>query len=87
MNTDLMTQNLHAGLMLACLGMLVVMLFLTLMIGVMKINEFIIGKLNKIFPEEIKEEPKRNVNSKTDEEIAVAIAAAMNHHGLIKGGN
>lgn len=85
MNSDIV-QNLHAALMIACIGMSVVMLFLTLMMGVMRITEVVMAKLNRWFPEKVKEEPKRNISSKNDEEIAVAIAAMMKHKNLLKGG-
>ena len=87
MNTDLIMQNLHVGLMIAIIGMGVVMFFLTFMMGVMNITEKIMAKLNVWFPEEIKEEPKRNTATKSDEDIAVAIATMMKHKNLIKGGN
>lgn len=86
MNTELILQNLQDGLLIACIGMGVVMIFLTLMMGVMKITDVVMVKLNTIFPEEIKEEPKRNIPSKQDEEIAIAIAVAMKKNNLIKGG-
>lgn len=84
---DIVMQNLQDGLLIACIGMGVVMFFLTLMMGVMKITEAVMIKLNTIFPEEIKEEPQKKVQNKPEEEIAVAIAAVMKHKNLIRGGN
>lgn len=87
MNTELFMQNLQDGLLIALIGMGVVLFFLTLMMGVMKITDFVMIKLNKYFPEEIKEEPKRNIStSKQDEEIAIAITAAIKKSSLLRGG-
>lgn len=86
MNTELILQNLQNALIIAVIGMSVVMIFLTLMMGVMKITGLVMGILNKYFPEEIKEEPKRITQNKQDEEIAVAIAVAMKKANFLKGG-
>ena len=85
MNTEFLIQTLHAGLMISIIGMGVVMLFLTLMMGVMRITEKVMAILAVWFPEEVKEEPKKNVKSSSDNELAIAIAAARNF--LLKGGN
>ena len=85
MNTEFLIQTLHAGLMISIIGMGVVMLFLTLMMGVMRITEKVMGVIAVWFPEEVKEEPKKSVKSSSDNELAIAIAAARNF--LIKGGN
>ena len=85
MNTEFLIQTLHAGLMISIIGMGVVMLFLTLMMGVMRITEKVMAILAVWFPEEVKEEPKKGVKSSSDNELAIAIAAARNF--LIKGGN
>lgn len=85
MNTEFLMQSINSGLMISVIGMGVVMFFLTLMMGVMRINELIMAKLAVWFPEEVKEEPKRKVQSNNDADIAVAIAAARNF--LAKGGN
>ncbi|HIS89295.1 TPA: OadG family protein [Candidatus Avigastranaerophilus faecigallinarum] len=85
MNTEFLIQTLNAGLMISIIGMGVVMLFLTLMMGIMRITEKVMAILAVWFPEEVKEEPKKNVKSSSDNELAIAIAAARNF--LIKGGN
>lgn len=84
MNTDLMVQ-VNSGLMIAVIGMGVVMCFLVLMMGVMNVTEKVMAKLAILFPEEVKEEPKKKVQSNNDSELAIAIAAARNF--LAKGGN
>ena len=84
MDTEMM-QSVNSGLMISIIGMGVVMCFLVLMMYVMKITEKIMEKLAIYFPEEVKEEPKRNVQSSNDSELAVVIAAARNF--LAKGGN
>ena len=85
MNTEFLIQTLHAGLMISIIGMGVVMLFLTLMMGVMRITEKVMAILAVWFPEEVNEEPKKSIKSSSDNELAIAIAAARNF--LIKGGN
>ena len=85
MNTDLMVQ-VNSGLMIAVIGMGVVMCFLVLMMFVMRITEKIMEKLAIYFPEEVKEEPKRNIQSgNNDSDLAIVIAAAKNF--LARGGN
>jgi sodium pump decarboxylase gamma subunit len=84
MNTDLMVQ-VNSGLMISIIGMGVVMCFLVLMMFVMSINEKVMAKLAIWFPEEVKEEPKKKVQSNNDSELAIAIAAARNF--LARGGN
>lgn len=84
MDTEMM-QSINSGLMISIIGMGVVMCFLVLMMFVMRITEKIMEKLAIYFPEEVKEEPKRNVQSSNDSELAVVIAAARNF--LAKGGN
>lgn len=85
MNTEFLIQSLNSGLMISVIGMGVVMLFLTLMMGVRKVNEIIMQRLAIWFPEEIKEEPKKNLKQSADNEVAIAIAVARNF--FIKGGN
>ena len=84
MNTDLMVQ-VNSGLMISIIGMGVVMCFLVLMMFVMSINEKVMAKLAIWFPEEVKEEPKKKVQSNNDSELAIAIAATRNF--LTRGGN
>lgn len=71
---------LKEGCTVMVIGMGTVFLFLTVMILVMEINSRFIKILNKYFPEEIPQE-KTGRNKKpslNDEEIAVAIACAIN---------
>ena len=85
METEMM-QSINSGLMISVIGMGVVMCFLVLMMYVMKFTEIVMAKLAIWFPEEIAEEPKKNVQkSNNDSELAIAIAAARNF--LVKGGN
>ena len=85
MENEIFMQNLHVGLMITFIGMIVVLAFLTLMIGVMKINEKIIAIYNKYFPEVIEEKkPAKKAIKNADEEIAIAIAIAKN--AMLKGG-
>ena len=85
METEMM-QSINSGLMISIIGMGVVMCFLILMMYVMKFTEIVMAKLAIWFPEEVAEEPKRNVQkSNNDSELAIVIAAARNF--LAKGGN
>ena len=87
MNTELILQNLQDGLLLGVIGMGVVLIFLTVMMGVMRITEIIMAKLAVIFPEEVPAEPARKVQQqKTNDDIAVAIAAAARFKNLFQGG-
>ena len=81
-----MQPNVVDGFMISVIGMGVVMCFLVLMMYVMKFTEVVMAKLAVLFPEEVVEEPKRNVQkSNNDSELAIAIAAARNF--FAKGGN
>ena len=85
MDTEMM-QSVNSGLMISIIGMGVVMCFLVLMMFVMRITEKIMEKLAIYFPEEVKEEPKRNIQSvNNDSDLAIVIAAAKNF--LARGGN
>lgn len=87
MNTELILQNLQDGLLLGVIGMGVVLIFLTVMMGVMRITEIIMAKLAVIFPEEVPAEPTRKVQQqKTNDDIVVAIAAAARFKNLFQGG-
>lgn len=85
MDTEFMMQSINSGVMISVIGMGVVMCFLVLMMYVMKITEIVMAKLAVWFPEEVKEEPKRNVQSNNDTDLVVVIAAARNF--LARGGN
>lgn len=77
MNTDLFVT----GVTIAFIGMSVVLLFLVLMIGVMNVTTKIIEFINKIYPEVVKQEPKRTKKASSgDDEIALAIALAAHQN-------
>lgn len=87
MNTELIMQNLQDGLLLGVIGMGVVMIFLTVMMGVMKITDIVMAKLAVVFPEEVIQEPTRRVQQqKTNDDIAIAVAAAARFKNLLRGG-
>lgn len=79
--------SLQTGLVITFIGMFVVMAFLAVMIYTMKLTSRIIICLNKIFPEEIKEEKtsKKKQQKSDDTEIAIAIAAAISAQGNLEG--
>ena len=69
---------LKEGIIIMVIGMGTVFFFLTLMIGAMNINEFVLKFIGKYFPEEtpqVKTETKKSESN--DEEIALAIACAI----------
>lgn len=72
-------NNLENGLALLCIGMGVVLAFLTLLIICMSVMSKVVGWLNKIFPEAVEEvkSTTKKVTSNVEEAIAVAIAAIM----------
>lgn len=87
MNTELIMQNLQDGLLLCVIGMGVVMIFLTVMMGVMKVMDMIMAKLAILYPEEVVQEPvRRTVQQKTNDDVAVAIAAAAKFKNIFLGG-
>ena len=75
----MISQVLEEGLVIMLTGMGVVFSFLIILIFSMLIMAQVIKYLNKIFPETVPEQksskPKRA--GKEDEEIAIAIAAAI----------
>ena len=74
MNSELWLQ----GLVAMCIGMGTVLSFLCLMIVSMTIMSTIVKKLNQIFPEAIPQSSGvKKAAASNDEEIAVAILAAM----------
>lgn len=78
MDTNLFMQNLQSALVVTVIGMLSVLIFLTIMIWAMHIMEKVISYINEIFPPETeKTASKRDTNKKSEEEIAVAIAAVI----------
>ncbi len=79
--------SLQTGLVITFIGMFVVMAFLVVLIYAMKLTSSLIIYLNKIFPEEVKEEKtsKKKQHKSDDTEIAIAIAAAISAQGTIEG--
>ena len=76
MDTDILVQNLQTGLTITFIGMAVVLLFLTLMIGVINVAGRLIQVLNKYFPEAQPQITAKKKTEKNDDEIALAIALA-----------
>ena len=74
-----MSETLVQGLTIMCIGMGTVLAFLCLLIVSMHIMSYIVGKLNKIFPQALPETGGnvKKISSPNDEEIAVAIVSAM----------
>ncbi len=74
-----MSENLANGLTLVLIGMGTVLFFLCVLIFCMGILAKVIAFLNKIFPEAIPQTAgtTRAIKSTNDEEVAVAILAAM----------
>lgn len=81
MNTDL----LYDGLFVMAIGMGMVFFFLTIMIFSMNISSYCLKIINKYFPEEIPEvkSSKQKKTSSKDDEIALAIACAMNERSKV----
>lgn len=76
------------GFVVMVIGMGTVFVFLTIMIWVMNINSYILKIVNKYFPEEVPVDKTaaKKKSSSNDEEIALAIAAAVhNSKGVIYG--
>ena len=67
------------GFVVMVIGMGTVFVFLTIMIWVMNLNSYILKIVNKYFPEEIPADKtvSKKKSSSNDEEIALAIAAAL----------
>ncbi len=72
------------GLVVMVIGMGTVFIFLAIMIWVMNLTSFILKFVNKYFPEEIPQfkTVNKKKSSNNDEEIAIAIAAAMHKAAL-----
>ena len=70
---------LKEGAIIMAIGMGTVFFFLTIMIGAMNINEIVLKFVGKYFPEEVPEvKTSKRVESSKDDEIALAIACAVN---------
>lgn len=74
-----MNELLGEGITAMCTGMGTVFFFLCVLIVSMHIMSYIVAKLNLIFPEAVPQTTgaKKSVSASSDEEIAVAILAAM----------
>lgn len=71
------------GFFVMVIGMGTVFIFLTIMIFAMNINSYVLKFVNKYFPEEIPADktPNKKKSSSNDDEIALAIACAVNAAG------
>ena len=71
---------LKEGIIIMVIGMGTVFFFLTIMIGAMNINQSVLKFVGKYFPEEIPEvkSSKKKVEINSDNEVALAIACAIN---------
>lgn len=74
-----MNELLAQGLGVMCVGMGTVLAFLCITIGAMFVMAKVVKKLNEIFPEAVLQTAgaKRVISSSDDENIAVAILAAL----------
>ncbi|HIT55939.1 TPA: OadG family protein [Candidatus Galligastranaerophilus intestinigallinarum] len=78
MNTELLMQNLQLSLTVTIVGMVIVMVFLTLMVFTTDITKKIVDWLNVKFPVEVPVDTKQQKKqSGAEEEIAVAIASVL----------
>lgn len=78
MNTELLMQNLQLSLTVTIVGMVIVMVFLTLMVFTTNITKKIVDWLNVKFPVEVPVDTKQQKRqSGAEEEIAVAIASVL----------
>lgn len=68
---------LKEGLMIMSLGMGFVFIFLVIMVLAMNISAIILKKINKIFPEEIKDENKYSKKSLSSQDSDIALAIAL----------
>lgn len=75
-----MNGLLAQGISVMCIGMGTVVAFLCTTIIAMFVMSFVVGKLNKIFPEAVPavaNGTKKVASSNDDSEVAAAIVAAM----------
>lgn len=78
MNMELLMQNLQLSLTVTIVGMVIVMVFLTLMVFTTNITKKIVDWLNVKFPVEVPVDTKQQKKqSGAEEEIAVAIASVL----------
>ena len=75
-----MSELFSTVMTITLVGMGVVFAFLSLMIFAMNITSgLIINIVNKYFPEEVKEEPKKAKKKTTSDDAEIAIAIALAH--------
>ncbi len=72
-----MNEILSEGLVMMCIGMGTVLLFLCTLIIAMQVMSACVAKLNEWFPEVVNVKTTPTVAKNNDDEIAVAIAAAV----------
>jgi len=75
-----MNETLVQGISVMCIGMGTVLVFLCITIASMHVMSFVVGKLNKIFPEVVPQVAggrAKKAIATDDSEIAAAIVAAM----------
>ena len=75
-----MNETLMQGVSVMLIGMGTVVAFLCITIVSMFVMSFVVGKLNKLFPEVVPAVAggaKKTVSSNDDSEVAAAIVAAM----------
>ena len=75
-----MNETLLQGVSVMLIGMGTVVAFLCITIISMFVMSFVVGKLNKLFPEAVPVvagSAKKSVSSNDDSEVAAAIIAAM----------
>ena len=75
-----MNEIIMQGVSVMLIGMGTVVAFLCITIISMFVMSFVVGKLNKLFPEAVPATAvgaKKNVSSNDDSEVAAAIVAAL----------
>ena len=78
MDTELLMQNLQMAITVTIVGMVIVMVFLTLIVFTTNITKKVVDWLNVKFPVEIPVDTKQQKKQAgADDEIAVAIAAVL----------
>ncbi len=78
MDTELLMQNLQMALTVTVVGMVIVMLFLTLIVFTTNVTKKIVDWLNVKFPIEAPVDAKQQKKQTgAEEDIAVAIAAVL----------
>ena len=80
MNIDQVVQTFQEGFIITGLGMGFVFMFLTIMVFAMHGMKVVVDYINKVCPEVVADEKytKKNTKNSNDEEVALAIALAVN---------